>query len=187
MGRLILINGAPATGKSTLARRYADEHPLTLVLDIDRVRSMLGRWPEAPVEAGKLARALALEMARVHLTAGHDVLVPQLLGQLPYVEELDRLARETRTHFVEIALLATSRAEAAARFHRRSDRDERPSHRDAQVLAQQSPDVGQLLADYYDAVLGVVENRPGTHTLTTVDGQLDQAYAALLSCLDATH
>lgn len=44
MARLVLINGAPASGKSTLAQMYVDEHPLTLALDIDVVRAMLGRW-----------------------------------------------------------------------------------------------------------------------------------------------
>lgn len=32
---LILINGLPASGKSTLARRCAADHSLTLALDID--------------------------------------------------------------------------------------------------------------------------------------------------------
>ena len=52
MPHLVLINGAPASGKSTLARMYADEHPLTLALDIDVLRAMLGcRWtnPSKPV------------------------------------------------------------------------------------------------------------------------------------------
>ena len=37
--RLIVINGPPECGKSMLARRYTDEHPLALNLDIDVLRS----------------------------------------------------------------------------------------------------------------------------------------------------
>lgn len=147
---------------------------------------MLGRWLDEPVQAGQLARAMALEMARVHLVAGHDVLVPQLLGRLPFVEELAKLAGETNRPFVEIALLATSRDEATKRFHRRSDRGELLVHRDAQALAQQGPDLDEQLGDYYTAVLTVVDGRPGTCTITTVEGEIDQAYAELLRCLDAT-
>jgi len=72
----VLINGAPASGKSKLAQMYIDEHPLTLAIDIDVVRSMLGRWLDHPIEAGLTARRMALEMARVQLSAGRDVLVP---------------------------------------------------------------------------------------------------------------
>ncbi|MGI8879074.1 MAG: AAA family ATPase [Jatrophihabitans sp.] len=32
MPRLVLLNGPPGSGKSTLARRFAEHHPLTLVL-----------------------------------------------------------------------------------------------------------------------------------------------------------
>jgi hypothetical protein len=73
---LILLNGPPASGKSTLARRYGVDHPLALALDIDVVRSLLGGWLEHPDAAGMAARAMALAMAREHLRAGRDVVVP---------------------------------------------------------------------------------------------------------------
>jgi 2-phosphoglycerate kinase len=43
VARLILLNGPPGIGKSTLAQRYVDDHPLALNLDIDSVRRLLGR------------------------------------------------------------------------------------------------------------------------------------------------
>ena len=46
MSKLVLLNGPPAVGKSTLARRYADVHPLTLGLEIDTVRALRGAWLE---------------------------------------------------------------------------------------------------------------------------------------------
>ena len=69
MATLILLNGPPGGGKSTLARMYAEAHPLTLDLDIDLVRDMLGQWRSDPHSAGLLARAAVLAAARVHLTA----------------------------------------------------------------------------------------------------------------------
>ncbi|WP_410647284.1 hypothetical protein [Amycolatopsis sp. cmx-4-54] len=63
MPRLSVLNGPPACGKSTLARRYAEEHPLTLNLDVDDViiPQFLGR-------AGFLERleTLAGEAAEFH-------------------------------------------------------------------------------------------------------------------------
>ena len=88
MPKLVLLNGPPAVGKSTLARRYADDRPLTLVLEIDVVRGLLGAWLEDPQRSGWAARMIALGMARTHLEAGHDVIVPQLLTRREFVEML---------------------------------------------------------------------------------------------------
>ena len=70
MPRLIVVNGPPGCGKWVLARRYVDDHPPALNLDIDRVRELLGRWSDRKEEAGLLARELALSMARTTWTPG---------------------------------------------------------------------------------------------------------------------
>jgi predicted kinase len=72
---LLLINGAPGVGKSTLARRYADDHPLTLVVEIDAIRTQLGGW-QTRDESRLIARELAIALIRAHLAAGHDIVVP---------------------------------------------------------------------------------------------------------------
>jgi 2-phosphoglycerate kinase len=59
---VILLNGPPDIGKSTLARLYARNHALTLVLDIDSIRMSIGGW-ETTDESKGLARLLAVEMA----------------------------------------------------------------------------------------------------------------------------
>ena len=51
MPTLVLINGAPASGKSTLARLLAVDRNLTLVLDIDTIRGLLTRWEDDPTTA----------------------------------------------------------------------------------------------------------------------------------------
>jgi predicted kinase len=100
---LLLINGAPGVGKSTLAHRFADEHPLALIIDIDSIRTHLGQW--AKVDESKLvARDLALALTRAHLLDGHDVIVPQYLGRPEYRERLRLLATETDVPFVEVLL-----------------------------------------------------------------------------------
>jgi hypothetical protein len=120
MARLVLINDAPGSGKSTLARMYVDQHPLVLALDVDVVRAMLGRWLDDPVAAGLIARRMAFEMARVQLTAGRDVWVPQFLGRLDFVFELEDLCDKIGAVFVEVVLLSNRRrpltASCDARF-----------------------------------------------------------------------
>jgi predicted kinase len=114
---LLLINGAPGVGKSTLAHRYADEHPLALIIDIDSIRTHLGQW--ATVETSKLvARDLALALARAHLRNGHDVLVPQYLGRPEYREQLELLAGENDVAFFEV-LLTDDTHRITQRFRKR--------------------------------------------------------------------
>lgn len=104
MTRLILINGAPGSGKSTLARMLVDQHPLALLLDIDTLRGQLGRWSDDPPAAGMAARRLALAMIRIHLVAGHDVVVPQFLFRLPsswswHASQANLTASSWRSHW----------------------------------------------------------------------------------------
>ena len=72
MANLILLNGPPGIGKSTLATMYANRHPGTLNLDVDQVRCLIGGWQEDFRTAGKLVRPIAFSMAVTHLASGHD-------------------------------------------------------------------------------------------------------------------
>ncbi len=78
---LILVNGRPGIGKSTLVRRYVDDHPLALNVDVDAIRTSMGQWADF-TESMILARNLGTAMARLHLTAGHDVVIPQVVARV---------------------------------------------------------------------------------------------------------
>jgi predicted kinase len=181
MGRLLLINGAPSSGKSTLARCFVRDHPLALALDIDRVRSMLGGWLEQPTEAGLAARRLAMAMAHAHLSAGHDVVVPQYLGRLQFVLELEAVADQVGVDFVQIALVSDP-GDAAARFARRIDRPENDEHRDAAVLQERNGGSAGLV-EMYERMLRVTAARPSTRSVVTVDGEIEPTYRRMLEQL----
>ncbi|MFD5088957.1 AAA family ATPase [Amycolatopsis thailandensis] len=178
MPRLIVLNGPPACGKSTLARLYAEDHPLTLNLDIDRIRGLLGAWRDDAAKAGVLARELALSAARTHLLAGHDVIVPQFLGRAGYLERLEALAGETAAGFHEIVLLDTL-DNVLRRFAERTRAAAEPEHVEAHEMLD-GP--GQLVA-MYDRLVELVSTRPKAAVVRTRDGLVRQAYEGLLEQL----
>jgi hypothetical protein len=183
MARLILLNGPPGVGKSTLANRYVRDHPLAFCLDIDGVRRLIGRWEEHETESGLLARRMAIEMARVHLEGGHDVVVPQFLGRSDFIEQLQGVSARAGATFVEIALM-DSRDDAIARFSARAQDPALTSHHlDAERMAGGAAG----LAVMYDRLQEVIASRPQTIVIPTTDGESGRAYQDLLSVLDPGH
>ncbi|WP_410639495.1 AAA family ATPase [Amycolatopsis sp. lyj-346] len=164
--KLILLNGPPGSGKSTLARRYADNHPPALALDVDRVRAMLGGWRASPGEAGLLARDIAVAAARTHLTAGHDVVVPQLVARAGFPERLEALATECGASFHEVVLLP-GREVVRRRF----------AARGSSQIETAAPLTEPELNRAYEAVATFAASRR-TPALTAAD-----AYPALLAAL----
>jgi len=179
MPRLIVLNGPPAIGKSTIARRYVDEHPLALNLDIDSVRRLLGRWQDAPNEAGLLAREMTLTMARVHLRGGHDVVLPQYLGQPAFLQQAEDVAAEAGASFHEFVLM-DGRDEAVRRFTERTARSTEPTHVDAGRLVEQFGGTDALFA-MYDRLLLVISARPRARVVQCPDGAVDEAYREMLA------
>ena len=177
----MLLNGPPGCGKSTIARMYVRDHPLSLDLDVDHVRRLLGGWQDAPEESGRLARRMALEMARVHLLAGRDVVVPQYLGRVEFIEDLERLAGSVPADFHEVVLLA-GKADIVRRFDERGPDPVDPVHREAREMVERDgglPAVERM----YDLLLEIVAARPRSVVVRAEEGDVDGTYASLLSVL----
>lgn len=178
---LLLLNGFPASGKSTLARRWVADHPLALALDVDCVRGQLGRWQDQPHAAGLAARDLATAMARAHLLAGHDVVVPQFLGRRAFVDRLQETAHEAGAVFHHVVLL-DDREDAVRRFHARTGRAEEAAHAEAGRMVADAGG-GPALHRMYDRLLEVVRDCRPVTPLEPLDGDVEGTYARLCAAL----
>jgi len=127
MPRLILINGAPGSGKSTVAAALAHDESLTLALDVDAIKHALGRWEDDPIRSGLHARHLSIAVAREQLRTGFDVVVGQYLAKTAFIEELEHVAFEGDAEFYEF-VLDVDPDTLADRIAARTTNPDRPEH-----------------------------------------------------------
>jgi hypothetical protein len=91
---------------------------MTLSLEQDVVRGLLGGWRTREAESGALARDLCVAMARIHLLAGKDVVVPQFVANPDYLDRLAEVAAQAGAQHIEFVLL-DDLSSAERRFHAR--------------------------------------------------------------------
>lgn len=176
--KLIILNGPLGIGKSTLARRYAKDHPLTLVLDIDEVWAMLSNWREKKEVSAPLSKQIALEMARVTLKAGHDVIVPQILQTSELADSFEKLTRDCGAQYYEI-LLIVDKEESIRRFIERGKSGGHPTG----FRAGGNIDTGgreTKLAEMYDKMIEVLSERPNVIKIEPSLGNVEDTYKDLV-------
>ena len=127
MARLVLINGAPGAGKSTMAVALAQDRPLTLPVDVDAIKHSLGRWDEDASASGLHARRLSLALAGEHLSAGYDVVLGQYLARPGFIEDLASLAERHGARFFEF-VLEVDESGLTERLAVRTSAPDRPEH-----------------------------------------------------------
>jgi predicted kinase len=182
MTRLLHLNGPPGIGKSTLARRYAEEHPTTLNCDIDVLRSLVGGWRDDFGGAGALIRPAALAMIEAYLRTGHDVVLPQLLVNLDELARFEACATRAGGEFVERVLMDDPAA-AVARFHRRgARRPADPWHEEVRAIVAASGG-DDALVQCHAALEQVLLVRTAAVRVTSVEGGIDETYRALVNSL----
>lgn len=181
MADLILLNGPPGIGKSTLAGMFVDRHPGTLNLDIDQVRCLIGGWREDFQATGEIVRPVAMSMAATHLAAGRDVIVPQFLDSDVEIAGFRAIAEETGSGFREIVIMDTKRR-SVARFEDRGAGDDAPWHGQVKVIVEQGGGL-QLLEAMYDGLVGGLQNRPAATVIRSTYGAIEETYEDLISTL----
>lgn len=183
MARLLHLNGPPGIGKSTIARRYADEHPGVLNCDVDVLRSLIGGWTEDFAGAGALIRPAAVAMIRAYLASGHDVVFPQMLLDPAEVTRFEDCAVDAGAQFIERWLMDEPDA-AATRFYRRGqDEPQNPWHTQVQDIVAANGG-RHALAGYHSDLKQLLTQRPTAVVVDSIDGEIEATYQLLLTSLD---
>jgi predicted kinase len=175
VARLILLNGPPGAGKSTLASRYAADHPGTLCLDVDVLRTMVGGWADDYARTGTLVRPAALAFITAYLRESGDVVLPQLLARESELARFQQAATDAGAAFVHV-LLSVEPATALTRF---VDRAETLQIRAVRELVETEGGPEAVIACYAESL----DRLPATVPIDAA-GDIETTYAALLAMLD---
>jgi predicted kinase len=102
---LIVLNGPPGVGKTTVATELSHHVPFSLHLDVDSLKGMISSWGKDHYYSGTQARRMAEVLASLHLAEGHRVIISQLYGQPSDIERLRQVAEREGANFYEIVLM----------------------------------------------------------------------------------
>lgn len=179
--KLILLNGNPGMGKTTLAERYAEEHPMTLNLDIDNIWIMMGGWDTPGSDSNRLKQKYAHTIADMHLAEGYDVIVPSLMQSVSQYEAFERIAQANNAALKEVVLLsnvedAIERCKTRARAQGHPD-----GFRPGGVLDSGGRE--KMLESMFESVATTISQRPNMQVIASVEHDIDDTYQKLLSTI----
>lgn len=174
---VVLLNGAPGVGKSTLADLVIRQRPMMLGLDVDGIKHALGRWDDDAGLAGRHARRLAVALIRAHLASGYDVAVAQYLARTEFIEELERVSADSGAQFVEVVLVVDV-PDLSQRLRERQAHPGRPEHAINNDLVGPA-DAPRLVA----SIDGIQELRPRCHRVDA-SGSIADTLRLILAVLN---
>src|ERR1044071_9313388 len=116
--KLILINGFNASGKTTVAKKYIQEHSMAMCIEVDELVDNIGDWTNHRDEVQKLTFELAAAMIRTYLSSGHDVVLPYIVTIADDIREFEQIAHDCNAQYY-VVFLHDEKEDALAKLLKR--------------------------------------------------------------------
>lgn len=179
--KLILLNGPPGIGKSTLSARYANEHTPALNIDVDRLRDSVGKWQENQDVSMVQKYKFAYAMAEIHLYDGYDVVVADTIEALEVCNRFEAIAEKCGAILREVVLIAPI-DEAIERCKTRArSMGYSTGFRPGGTL--ESGGKEEMLKRIYAEMIEAVNGRPNTVKILSTEGSIEETYQLLLAAV----
>jgi broad-specificity NMP kinase len=119
--KLIILNGPPGVGKSTIAARLHQEIPSSVLIDVDELRRTIPNYRERREESLLLSYQRTAEMIEKELRGGHDVIIDKAISYSGTLDTLIETGKKCGAEIYEFLLFAdkaTVRKRADARGYK---------------------------------------------------------------------
>ena len=173
--KLIILYGFASSGKTTLAKRYIDEHPLTMAVEGDQIIGMIGQWRKNEDEARSMIFGHTQSITENHLEAGYDVILPYLLSDSTQIDAFENIAKKCSASFHEI-YIELEKEDAVDRLLKRGCWGEEGSRK-------LTEDDREMLMDRYEYMENVMKERINTESISNVVGEMEETYKKLLEAI----
>jgi adenylate kinase family enzyme len=105
--KLILINGPTGIGKSTVAQKLHESHPLSFLVDIDALRRYISGYRDQKEESKNLSLLVSEAIIDTYLKSNHDVIVDKVFTNVKTVDRLIELGKKYNAEIHEFILNAS--------------------------------------------------------------------------------
>lgn len=173
--KCIVLNGFAGAGKTTIAQRYIEDHPMALAIEGDEMIIHMGQWTEYENDARKQVYELTKAMVATHLAAGYDVILPYLVMDARHMKAIEQIAKDSGAEFYEI-LLHNERDHAIERLMKRGTWGEAGL---PPITANDRPQIEKDIA----IMEAQLEKRPRFKTITVKEDAIDETYRQVLACI----
>lgn len=170
--KLIILYGFAASGKTTLAKKYTDNHPLSMMIEGDEIINMMGEWRKYESEARNLVFSHTCSIVKNQLQSGHNVLLPYLLTDESQIKNFEEIATAVGCDFYEVSIHA-DKDTSLKRLLKRGKWGEAGS---PDLTENDMPEIESL----YTVMDTEMKKRTNVKTFEIIDGDVEGTYRKLM-------